>query len=309
MTVFDDLSHIRAFVCIVESGSISAAARKLHLTQPTLSRQLVALEERCETALLRRDTHRMNLTQTGHKSLEAARAILALSEESQQTLRDDQTGLRGQIRLFSTIDFGQTVVSRLIASFIQTHPAVTMDLAYTNRPLHMIEEGCDAGIIAGAITDESVVANSLGQIKRYPVASPAFLKSAGPISHPRELRAWPWIALSSSQFGGAKEVKLQASGQAEHTIPISPVMTSEGVTSMREAVRMGLGVAVLPEWLIEEDIVSGRLVRVLSKWQAKDLPAHIVYPAERRLPLRVRRFIEFATTYMATALKAHKAEP
>ena len=83
-------------------------------------------------------------------------------------------------------------------------------------------------------------------------------------------------------------------------------MVSEGVTSMREAARMGLGVAVLPEWLIEEDIVSGRLVRVLPKWQARELPAHLVYPVQRRLPLRVRTFIDFAANYMVTVLKQEK---
>ncbi|HKR38357.1 MAG TPA: LysR substrate-binding domain-containing protein, partial [Paraburkholderia sp.] len=101
---------------------------------------------------------------------------------------------------------------------------------------------------------------------------------------------------------GSRDVTLY-SGAATHTLQIEPVMISEGVTSMREAARMGLGLAVLPEWLIEEDLVSGRLVRVLPKWQAKPLAAQIVYPVQRRLPLRVQAFIEFATEYMTTVLK------
>ena len=149
MTMFTDLGLLKGFVTIVESGSISAAARKLRVTQSWLSRQLRALEDQCGTALLRRDTHRMSLTDTGHRFLADAKAILDMAEEAEQRLRNDQTALQGNIRIFSTIDFGQSVVSRLIASFIQAHPAVTIDLAYSNRPLHMIEEGCDAGIIAG----------------------------------------------------------------------------------------------------------------------------------------------------------------
>jgi DNA-binding transcriptional LysR family regulator len=302
MTIFNDLSLLQAFVAIVESGSISAAARKLNLSQPTLSRQLRSLEDQCGAALLRRDTHRMSLTDIGHQFLADAQALLALAEESEQRMRRDQSALSGNIRVFSTIDFGQSVVSRLVSSFIQAHPAVRVELAYSNRPLHMIEEGCDAGIVAGALTDDRVVARSLGEIRRYPVAAPSFLKDHRIPNKPESLEALPWIALSSRQFGGSRDVTLYA-GASAHTLQIEPVMVSEGVTSMREAVRMGLGLAVLPEWLIEEDLVSGRLVRILPKWQAKSLAAQIIYPVQRRLPLRVQAFIEFATEYMTTVLK------
>ena len=139
MTIFNDLSLLQAFVAIVESGSISAAARKLDLSQPTLSRQLRSLEDQCGAALLRRDTHRMSLTEMGHQFLADAQALLALAEESEQRMRRDQSALSGNIHVFSTIDFGQSVVSRMISSFIQAHPAVRMELAYSNRPLHMIE--------------------------------------------------------------------------------------------------------------------------------------------------------------------------
>src|SRR5271170_8140950 len=101
MSVFTNLLLLKNFVSIAESGSISTAARKLQVTQPTLSRQLQALEDRCGAALLRRDTHRMNLTDTGHRFLEDARALLSLAEESEQRLRNDQTVLQGNVRIFS----------------------------------------------------------------------------------------------------------------------------------------------------------------------------------------------------------------
>jgi DNA-binding transcriptional LysR family regulator len=301
MGVYDDLGILRAFVCIVESGSISAAARKLHVTQPTLSRQLQSLEAACGTSLLRRDTHRMHLTDAGHRFAEDARGLLSLAEESEQRLHHNQSELRGNIRIFSTIDFGQSVVSRLCASFLQAHPAVIIDLAYSNRPLRMIEEGCDAGIIAGRIADESIIARSLGPIRRCPVAAPAYLHGRHPVTRPEQIKDWAWLALSSASFDGAKEVTL-FSTKGEERFSISPIMISEGVTSLREAVRMGTGIAVLPFWLIEEDLLSGRLIRILPKWRARELPAHIVYPVQRRLPQRVRAFIDFAVEYMTPVL-------
>ncbi|HEX7641763.1 MAG TPA: LysR family transcriptional regulator [Burkholderiaceae bacterium] len=303
MSIFDDLSQLRAFSTIVEAGSISAAARALHTTQPTLSRQLSAFEARCGAQLLRRDTHRMHLTDTGHRVLADARAILTLADESAQRLKREQGAIEGRIRLFSTIDFGQTVVSRLIASFIQAHPAVSIELAYSNRPLHMIEEGCDAGIIAGALTDDSVVARPLGRIVRHLFAAPSFLKDRKAPKKPQDIEAWPWMVLPDRRFGGSPEIALLGPGEEMQTLHVKPVMVSEGVTSLREAARMGLGVTILPDWLAEEDVVSGRLVRVLPKWQGVDIPAHLIYPAPRHLPLRVRVFIDFAAEYMAAQLK------
>src|SRR6202048_3395297 len=161
MTAFDDLSLLRAFVCIVECGSISAGARHLKIPQPTLSRYLRVLEEHCGMALLRRDTHRMNLTQTGQRLLEDARTMLAHAEAADQRLCEDQTMLSGHLRLFATMDLGQSIVTRLVSSFLQTNSKVTAELSLTNRPLHMIQEGCDVGILPGKITDESVIARTL----------------------------------------------------------------------------------------------------------------------------------------------------
>src|SRR6478736_3734406 len=120
MTALDDLALLRSFVCIVEQGSISAGARYLKVPQPTLSRYLRTLEERCGAALLRRDTRRMNLTRTGQRLLEDARTMLAHAEAAEQRLREDQTSLSGHLRLFATMDLGQSIVTRLVSSFLQT---------------------------------------------------------------------------------------------------------------------------------------------------------------------------------------------
>jgi DNA-binding transcriptional LysR family regulator len=302
MTAFDDLSLLRAFVGIVECGSISAGARRLKMPQPTLSRHLRALEERCGGALLRRDTHSMSLTQTGQRLLADAQALLAHAEEAEQRLREEQTTPSGHLRLFATIDLGQSIVTRLVSRFLQTHPKVTAELSLTNRPLHMIQEGCDVGILPGEITDESVIARPAGKLTLYLAASPALVKSRPAVKEPAGLKAWPWIGPSGRQFWSAKEIKLFARNRAEQTLQLSPVLMSEGVTSIWEAVRTGLGVSLLPEFLIREDLRSGRLVRVLPQWNPKDLPVHVVYAGARLLPTRVRTFIDFAVSYLTKEL-------
>jgi DNA-binding transcriptional LysR family regulator len=122
------------------------------------------------------------------------------------------------------------------------------------------------------------------------------------VKEPADLISWPWIGLSGVQFWSAKEIKLFARNCAAQTLHIAPVLISEGVTSIREAVPAGLGVAVLPEFLIREDQLSGRLVRVLPQWNAKDLLVHVVYAGHRLLPARVHAFIDFAVSYMTKEL-------
>lgn len=294
MTPFEDLTLLRAFVAIVECGSISAGARQLKVSQPTLSRQLRALEELSGTILLRRDTHRMSVTETGQRLLADARALLTQAEEADRRLRENHTTLSGHLRLFATVDLGQWVVTRIVSQFLQENPKVTATLALANRPLHMIQEGCDVGILPGKITDESVIARPAGLIRLHLAAAPSLVKHRPPVKTLADLKAWPWISIAGSQFWSAKEITLQNREGEEQTLHFSPVLVSEGVTSVREAVRDGLGVALLPDWLIRDELRSGTLVHVLPRWQAKDLPVHVVYAGQRILPRRVSAFIDYA---------------
>jgi DNA-binding transcriptional LysR family regulator len=299
MSAFEDLNLLRAFVCIVECGSISAGARRAKISQPTLSRQLRTLEELCGTALLRRDTHRMSVTETGQRLLADAKAVLAHAEEADRRLREDHTTLSGHLRLFATVDLGQWVVTPLVSQFLQKNPKVTATLALNNRPLQMIQEGCDVGILPGKITDESVIARPAGMITLHLTASPALVNSRSPVKTLADLKSWPWISVAGSQFWSNKEITLFGRDRAEQTLRFSPVLISEGVTSVREAVRDGLGIALLPDWLVKNELDSGDLVQVLPKWKAKDLPIHVVYAGQRVLPTRVSAFIDFAVGYLA----------
>jgi DNA-binding transcriptional LysR family regulator len=299
MIAFEDLRLLRAFVSIVDCGSISAGARQLRITQPSLSRQLRSLEEMCGTALLRRDTHRMSVTETGQRLLVDARAMLAQAEEADRRLRQDHTTLSGHLRLFATMDLGQWVVTRMVSQFLQENRRVTATLALANRPLHMIQEGCDVGVLPGKITDESVVARPAGLITLHLTASPALVKNRSVPKNLSDLKSWPWVALAGSQFWSPKDITLFDRHGEEQNLRISPVLISEGVTSVREAVRDGLGLALLPDWLIKNELLSGDLVHVLPRWKPKPVPINVVYAGQRVLPTRVAAFIDFAVRHLS----------
>lgn len=303
MTAFDDLSLLRSFVCIVECGCISTGARRLKISQPTLGRHLRMLEEKCGATLLRRDTHHLGLTEQGQRLLADARRVIAHAEEADQRFREDQTLLAGHLCVFASIDLGQSIVTRLLSSFLQNNPKVTAELALTNRPWRIIQEGCDVGIVPGKITDESVVARPAGKLTLQLVASPSLVDNRPAAKKPTDLKSWPWIAIAGVHFWNANAIKLFAPNRAEQTLHVSPVLISESVTSILEAVRAGLGVSMLPEFLVREDMRSGRLVHILPRWKAKSLPIHVVYDAHRLLPMRVRAFIDFALSFLANDLR------
>jgi DNA-binding transcriptional LysR family regulator len=299
MTAFEDLHLLRSFVTIVDCGSISAGARSLRLSQPALSRQLRTLEERGGMALLRRDTHQMSLTEAGMRLLEDARLLLAQASAADRRLREQHTTLSGHLRLFATMDCGQFGITRLISRFLHEHPQVTASLSLSNRPLHMIQEGADVGVLPGRITDESVVARKAGSITLQLAASPALLDRHPPVRKPADLVNWPWLGLEGSQFWSSRDLTLHGPGGAVQTQSFRPVFTSEGVTSLREAARCGLGLTLLPRWLIEDDLREGTLVLVLPRWRAPDLPVHVVYAGHRLLPLRVSAFIDYAVKHLS----------
>jgi DNA-binding transcriptional LysR family regulator len=301
MSVFDDVPLLHTFVIVVECGSLSAAARRLKTTQPTVSRHLKALECKAGTTLLQRDTRRMNLTQAGHQVLADAKSIIALVEESDSRLHTEQAELKGHINFFATIDFGQSVVSRMITSFIEANSRITVNLSYSNRPIRMIEEGHDIGIIAGNITDDSIIAKPIGSIERLIVCSPKLLQGQE-VKSPADIESWPWVTLQGNQFSNTSEMVLYNRKGQKQSISVSSVLATEGVTSIREAVRMGLGIALLPTWLIQEDLVSKRLIPVLPSWKPLDIPAHVIYPSTRNLPNRLRHLINFSSAYMAPIL-------
>jgi DNA-binding transcriptional LysR family regulator len=141
---------------------------------------------------------------------------------------------------------------------------------------------------------------------RYLCAAPDLIKSYRPAKQPGDLKSWPWIALSAAQFGGSEKVTLTAPKHEAHTICIRPVFVSEGVTSLREAAMAGTGVSVLPDWLVREDLVTGRLVRLLPQWNAPEFPVHVIYPGQRLLPARVRAFVDFAVAFMTAEMHAPK---
>lgn len=290
MTGLEDLKQIRAFVQVAESGSISAASRVLGISQPTVSRQIQALERAIKMPLIQRDTHAMSLTEAGRVLLPDARRLLVTAERARQKLLAERNTLQGHLRIVSVVDIGQWIVSRTLASFQSLHPQITAELHLINRPLKFIEEGFDCGFLVGEPLDKSLVMRRIAALPRVLAAAPALLERYGPPTEAAELPQLPWIGLVQPHFDLRSRLVLGAGRE----VAVRPALLLDTVTAQREAVLAGAGFSLLPLWLVDEDLASGRLVRLLPGVEMPSIDLFAGYAAGRHITGRLRAFLDFA---------------
>ncbi|MDF1810866.1 MAG: LysR family transcriptional regulator [Verrucomicrobiales bacterium] len=292
MTRINDLRQVRAFVQVCDSGSISAAARVLGVPQPTVSRQLQALEKVFGLPLVRRDTHNLSLTEAGRTLLPDAKKMLEISDRVGQSLTDEQNNLQGHLRIVSVVDIGQWIASRILAKFCALHPAITAELHLINRPTNFIEEGFDCGLLIGEPIDESLVARHIANMPRSLVASPGLLKKHGIPARPDDLQSLPWLGILQPRFL-AKSRLLLRSAEQEVELDQKPTLLLDSITALREAVRADAGFAILPNWIAAKDLSEGTLVSLLPSWNVANMNMFVSYSTARQIPRRLRAFVDF----------------
>ena len=284
----DRMALLETFVRISDSGSISAAARDLGLSQPSASRQLAELERRLNTQLVRRNTHSLALTDAGAELLVDARQILddweALSEKHLSADRRVQ----GKLKVVAPVALGQRHLVRIACEFQAQHPEVTMTWELEDHPIRFAETGCDCWIKIGSVPDDTLIVRRLGSVERRLVASRALIEAHGQPRSPKAAEQLPLIALDPFEGG-----KLPLSrGSRTSTLAPSVRMRTNNIFAVKEAVSQGLGIAVLPTWFIAEDLHQGALIDVLPVWRAPSLDIHVAYLSGRHQPLRLRAFLE-----------------
>ena len=287
---------MRTFIRIVESGSLSAAARQLDTTQATVSRRLQSLETLLGVRLLLRTTHAMKLTDDGERCYHHARRVidswLALEDEVGQA-EDEPVGI---LRVRAPHAFGQEQLLPPLMQFLTRYPQLSIEWKLNDRSVDFLSDDIDCAIRVGAEVDPATVSVLLAEVPRSVVASPALLAQFATPVHPDDLSALPWVALSTFYH---QHIELFKRGEKEPTrVAISPRLSTDSLYVARNTALMGLGIAAVSSWTVEEDIREGRLVHLLPDWQPAPLPVHLVYPWSRYYPARLRRFLEMMREIM-----------
>ncbi|HWQ38684.1 MAG TPA: LysR family transcriptional regulator [Burkholderiales bacterium] len=287
----DRLTAMELFVRIVETGSFSAVAREMDMTQPTVSKQLSALEHKLKVRLLNRSTRQLSLTEAGSEYYEACKRILDQVRETEANLGRLQGQLAGLLKINTSIALGQMYVGPLTLKFQKLHPEVEVDLALVDRFVDVVEEGVDVAIRIGRLGDSNLVARRLGKTRRVAVATPAYLKKHGVPKTPQELVHHNCILYAYLSTGN--EWMFQGPDGQEIRVKVSGNFRTNNGEAIRQAVLNDLGVAVTPEWIAQKDIESGAMRAILTNFAPTLMDIHAVYPSGRHLSAKVRAYVDF----------------
>jgi DNA-binding transcriptional LysR family regulator len=293
-----NLNRLAVFVALVRAGSFTAAAEQLGLTKAMVSRHLARLEQELGTTLLLRSTRRMSLTEAGTLFHADCVRLLADAEAAIARVGGNRDTPSGTLRLTTSTDYGMAVVAPALASFCQLHPQVQVDLAIGDRINDLIAERFDLAIRVGWLRDSSLHATRLGSFRQMVVATPAYLAAHGIPRRPEQLATHGWIAMSV--LATPLRWTFVSSGGTRRTVRMKPVAQANNAAAVRAMVLAGAGVAVLPDYLAEEDIRAGRLVVLLAQYRLPEGGIHAVYPG-RQPPAKVRSFIEHLRERLAGA--------
>lgn len=293
---------MRTFVRIVDSGSLSAAARQLGSTQPTVSRRLQALERLLGAKLLLRSTHGMKLTDDGERCYAHARTLIENWYALEDGLRGAGDEPLGRLRVRAPHAFGQDQMIRPLTEYLQRYNQVTIDWTLNDHSPDFIAEDIDCAIHVGAVTDPSVVAILLAEIPRIVVAAPTLLAQYPAIARVEDLEGLPWVALST--FYRNEVTLVDRRQDRSHQLNIDPRLSTDSLYALRRCVLEGLGAAVISTWIAQEDLDQGRLIQLQPQWCAHSLPVYLLYPYASYYPARLRTFMSLMRDIMPTLVGA-----
>lgn len=286
----DRLNAMELFVRVVETGSFSAVAREMNMSQPTVSKQLAALEAGLNTRLLNRSTRQLSLTEAGASYYEASKRILDGVREAESNLGRLQGSLNGLLRINSSIALGQMHLAALIIKFQRQHSGLQIDLQLQDRFVDLVEEGIDVAIRVGRLTDSSLIARRLCRTRRLAVATPAYLKKHGTPKVPQDLVSHNCILYAYLSTGN--EWIFQGP-EGEIRVKVSGNFKANNGDAIRQAVLADLGIALTPEWIAHDEIAAGKIKPILSDFEPSPVDISAVYPSARHVSAKVRAFIDF----------------
>jgi DNA-binding transcriptional LysR family regulator len=284
----DTLEAMSVFVRVVERGTFSAVARELGTTQPTISKQISALEQRLGGRLIARSTRQLSLTDEGQRYYQQCRDILAAIDNAEHSFQTGREAVAGPLRVASSVSFGRLQLAPRLRGFLQVHPQVSVDLQLSDQNVDLLSEGVDVAIRIGELKDSNLIARQIGLTRRLTVASPAYLAQHPGPQTPEELAQHNCLL-----FTLLKQVDTWSFDDGRYSVQVRGNVHSNNSEAIREMVLSGLGISLSPSWLYREDIDAGRVVQIMPKHTPSSLPIYAVFPANRRQSARVRTFVDF----------------
>lgn len=284
------IEDLRAFVQIVEQGSIGKAAEQAGIAKSAMSRKLRLLEERMQAVLIARTTRQWSLTEAGREYYDRGLGMLSAFDEFEGNVRNDNIDMRGEIRLSVPLYFGKNALSSHLLEFAKRHPEVHLNVEFSDRLVDVINEHFDLVVRISDLQDSSLIARQLCQTSHVYCASPTYIENNLPINEPHDLKGHRII-----QFGSSKRPKwtFKTTGGKNVSVPLTASMNSHDGAFLIEAAEQGLGIVRVLDFLAQSSLDSARLVQLLKPYQLKPRGIFIVYTTARYLPHRTRALMEY----------------
>ncbi|WJS05683.1 LysR family transcriptional regulator [Roseibium aggregatum] len=296
----NDLTLLRLFVQVSDQGSFSAVARTTHTTPSAVSRQIARLEADLGTRLLQRTTRQQVLTEAGRVYLRHARQIIEDVETARREVSRLSNAPSGVLRVTAEADLALTLLTPILPEFLESYPDLRIQLHTSADMEDLIGRGIDVAIRVGHLDESSLVAKRLVMSRSLLVASPDFLKRNGSPQHPEDLSGMSCLSFRVETDLVTWRFK---SGDEVASVTVAVRTQASSLVFLKEAVKSGLGIAMLPIWIVRNDLDSGELVPVLSGFplEPSATPISAVYPSGRNLASKVRVFIDFLSAKMVSS--------
>lgn len=303
----DKLHALRAFLDVADTGGFSKAARRLGVATSSVTRLIDSLEESLGTALLTRTTRRVTLTDAGVAYQEQISRVLSDLEEADGSVSDTGAEAVGPLRVSLPATFARLCLGPHIPGFLRENPRVSLDLVLSDAYLDLVSERIDVAVRIGTPASQpQLIVRHLAAHRRYVVASHEYLERHGTPLTPEELTKHECLRFSY-QAGPQRWSFLGREGQMQH-VQVQGRLAANNSDVLREAVLDGLGVSLLADWLIREDVRAGRLRRLFEDYeinpQEQSVSVYAAYLPNRRYSRKVQTFLDFLQMHLATAVTA-----
>lgn len=286
-----DLNHLRIFERVAAHGSFSGAARELGLPRSNVSRAVSKLEKSLKTRLMHRTTREVTLTPSGKALFDRATGIMEELDEAVGYI-DTLTGVpSGPLRVSAGIALGINVLGDALPRFLERYPEIRLELHLVSARVDLLSEKIDVALRFGSLPDSSLVAQTLGTLKRTICATPAYLKQHGKPERPSDLAQHRFVDMPTPD-GRPRPLVLSRQDGTE-TVQMQAAAIVDEVLTIHRLVRGGAGIGVLSTYLLEADLDDGTLERVLPDWEVPGVPVSLIYPSRRELAPAVRAFADF----------------
>lgn len=291
--------HLKVFVAIAQTNSVTAASIATGIAQASMSRQLVALEKHLGCRLFQRSTRAIRLTEQGETYLQHALRLIELTHDAQCAVQEDgKTRLKGRLRVACSNGFGRKIVIPALPRWQQQQPEVEIELMLSDQISQVIEERVDLAIRIAPLPSSNLLAHAIGKSQPIVIASPAYLRKHGTPSDPSDLQQHQCLLFSGMEqpsiwrFTGVKGVKGVTGTHVHGRLKLS------SMDALVDAVLADLGIALMPEWFWRNELLDGRVKRLLPEFSLASQNIHAVTASRQRAGSKIKVFTSFVETLL-----------